>query len=95
MTTRRQFLGASAAAAATGIVFCDCGLPHDAHAQQLARQKLPVRIGGKRVKTIDVHAHCAIVERIRPVRNVLYGLAHDRNDLLHDITADAVGSTLD
>jgi predicted TIM-barrel fold metal-dependent hydrolase len=62
MTTRRQFLGASAAAAATGIVFCDCGLPHDAHAQQLARQKLPVRIGGKRVKTIDVHAHCQFRE---------------------------------
>ena len=29
-----------------------------AHAQQVSRQKLPVVVGGKRVKTIDVHAHC-------------------------------------
>jgi predicted TIM-barrel fold metal-dependent hydrolase len=58
MTTRRHFLKAGAAAAATGIVFCGCGLKYDAHAQQPARQKLPVMVGGKRIKTIDVHAHC-------------------------------------
>jgi predicted TIM-barrel fold metal-dependent hydrolase len=58
MTTRRHFLKAGAAAAATGIVFCGCGLKHGAHAQQPARQKLPVMVGGKRIKTIDVHAHC-------------------------------------
>lgn len=58
MTTRRDFLKASTAAAATGIVFCSCGLLKSAHAQQPARQTLPVMIGGKRIKTIDVHAHC-------------------------------------
>ena len=57
MTTRRDFLKGSAAAA-TGIVFCSCGLLKSAHGQETARQKLPVMIGGKRVKTIDVHAHC-------------------------------------
>ena len=57
MTTRRNFLKGGAAAA-TGIVFCSCGLLHSAHAQQPPRQKLPVVVGGKRVKTIDVHAHC-------------------------------------
>jgi predicted TIM-barrel fold metal-dependent hydrolase len=62
MTTRRNFLKASAAAAATGIVFCSCGLQHGAHAQQPARQKLPVMIGGKRVKTIDIHSHCQFRE---------------------------------
>jgi aminocarboxymuconate-semialdehyde decarboxylase len=62
MTTRRDFLKAGTAAAATGIVFCSCGLLQSAHAQQPARQKLPVMVGGKRVKTIDVHAHCAIPE---------------------------------
>src|ERR1700737_4364180 len=62
MTTRRNFLKAGAAAAATGIVFCSCGLLHSAHAQQPARQKLPVMIGGKRVKTIDVHSHCQFRE---------------------------------
>ncbi len=57
-TTRRQFLQAGAATAAAGIVFCGCGLSRGAHAQQTRRHKLPVTIDGKRVKTIDVHAHC-------------------------------------
>ena len=62
MTTRRNFLKAGAAAAATGIVFCSCGLLHSAHAQQSARQRLPVMVGGKRVKTIDIHSHCQFRE---------------------------------
>ncbi len=57
MTTRRDFLR-SGAAAATGIVFCSCGLLHRANAQQPARQTLPVMVAGKRIKTVDVHAHC-------------------------------------
>jgi aminocarboxymuconate-semialdehyde decarboxylase len=62
MTTRRDFLKMGADAAATGIAFCGCGLLHGAHAQQAARQKLPVTVKGARVKTIDVHAHCHIRE---------------------------------
>lgn len=60
MTTRRNFLKGGAAAAA-GVVFCSCGMLHNANAQG-ARQTLPVSVGGKRVKTIDVHAHCVIPE---------------------------------
>jgi predicted TIM-barrel fold metal-dependent hydrolase len=62
MTTRRQFLKSGGAAAATGIVFCGCGLLHSAHAQPVPRQKLPVMVNGKRVKTIDVHSHCLFPE---------------------------------
>ena len=62
MTTRRDFLKSSAAAVGTGAVFCSCGLLQAAHAQQPVRQKLPVMVGGKRVKTIDVHAHCQFPE---------------------------------
>jgi aminocarboxymuconate-semialdehyde decarboxylase len=62
MTSRRDFLKAGTAAAATGIVFCSCGLLRSAHAQQPTRQKLPVMVSGKRVRTIDVHAHCVIPE---------------------------------
>jgi predicted TIM-barrel fold metal-dependent hydrolase len=62
VTTRRDFLKTGAAAAATGIVFCSCGLLRGAHAQAPPRHKLPVTVGGKRVKTIDVHAHCVIPE---------------------------------
>src|SRR3979490_561298 len=60
MTTRRNFLKSGAAAAA-GVVFCSCGIVHNATAQA-SRQKLPVMVGGKRVRTIDVHAHCVIPE---------------------------------
>jgi aminocarboxymuconate-semialdehyde decarboxylase len=60
MTTRRNFLKGGAAAAA-GVVFCSCGMLHTANAQT-SRQKLPVMVGGKRVRTIDVHAHCVIPE---------------------------------
>ncbi len=60
MTTRRSFLKHSAAAAA-GVMFCGCGMVHKAGAQQ-SRQTLPVSVNGKRIKTIDVHAHCHIRE---------------------------------
>ena len=59
MTTRRNFLKATTAAA-TGVVFCSCGLL-DARAQQTQTpggKTLPVAVNGKRIKTIDVHAHC-------------------------------------
>ena len=36
MTTRRDFLKVGAATAATGVVFCSCGLLQSAHAQQPA-----------------------------------------------------------
>jgi aminocarboxymuconate-semialdehyde decarboxylase len=60
MTTRRNFLKGGTAAA-TGIVFCSCGLLERAHAQGAGRT-LPVAVNGKKVKTIDVHAHCQFRE---------------------------------
>src|SRR5436190_12563483 len=51
MTNRRNFLK-------TGVVFCSCFLLARAHAQQAGPAKLPVAVAGKKVKTIDVHAHC-------------------------------------
>lgn len=52
MTTRRGFLSAVA-----GIAFCSCGLLDAAQAQR-KKAALPVMVNGKRVKTIDIHAHC-------------------------------------
>lgn len=60
MSTRRDFLKATAA----GIVFCSCDMLAVAHAQQPQRQRLPVTVNGKRVRTIDVHAHCHFREAI-------------------------------
>jgi aminocarboxymuconate-semialdehyde decarboxylase len=76
MTTRRAFLRHAAAA---GMTFCSCGLLDAARAQSAAPApaRLPVTVKGKRVKTIDVHAHCLFHEavdlmgeqaaRVRPV----------------------------
>jgi predicted TIM-barrel fold metal-dependent hydrolase len=55
MTTRRNFL--KGVGAATGLAFCSCHMLDAARAQQAPRH-LPVTIKGKRVRTIDVHAHC-------------------------------------
>jgi aminocarboxymuconate-semialdehyde decarboxylase len=60
MTTRRNFLQT---AAATGIAFCGCGLRDAARAQPKA-PRLPVKIDGKRVMTIDVHSHCYFHEAL-------------------------------
>src|ERR1700760_2044132 len=59
MTTRRGFLKH---AAATGMVFCSCGLLDAARAQGAAPRTVPVSVNGKRVKTIDAHAHCLFHE---------------------------------
>jgi aminocarboxymuconate-semialdehyde decarboxylase len=66
MTTRRHFLkGAFSGAAASGIAFCSCGLLDAARAQApAAPARLPVTVGGKRVKTIDVHSHCFFHEAV-------------------------------
>jgi predicted TIM-barrel fold metal-dependent hydrolase len=62
MNMRRDFL--KCAGAATGIVFCGCIMHDAAHAQQAGGQRLPVMVNGKRVKTIDVHAHCHFREAV-------------------------------
>src|SRR3954469_5903670 len=58
MTSRREFLGKTASLA--GLCFTGCGLlgPH-VHAQ--ARRRTTT-LGGKRLKVIDMHAHCVVPE---------------------------------
>src|ERR1700692_4408485 len=59
MTTRRSFL----TGAATGIAFCGGSLLDAARAQPRA-PRLPVKVAGKRVLTVDVHSHCYFHEAI-------------------------------
>lgn len=59
MTTRRSFLKQ-----AGSMVFCSCCLRGSAHAQAGGTRRLPVTVAGKRVKTIDVHAHCLFHEAL-------------------------------
>jgi predicted TIM-barrel fold metal-dependent hydrolase len=60
VTNRRNFLKG---AAATGIAFCSCSMLDAARAQPRA-SRLPVKVNGKRVMTVDVHAHCYFHESI-------------------------------
>src|ERR1700748_321439 len=60
MTTRRNFLKAPPA---TGIAFRSCGMLDAARAQP-GPARLPVKVGGKRVMTVDTHAHCYFHEAI-------------------------------
>jgi len=60
MSTRRDFIKKAAGAAAS-VVFTGCNMPGMAHAQGARKQTV---INGRRIKTIDIHAHCAIREAI-------------------------------
>jgi aminocarboxymuconate-semialdehyde decarboxylase len=55
MTTRRDFLGTA------GIAIVGCGLLGTPHAHAQARRRETV-VNGKRMKVVDVHAHCAVPE---------------------------------
>jgi len=58
MTNRRQFFKGAA-----GVVFTGCGLiEHSAHAQAPAARRRQVSVGGRRMRTIDIHAHVIIPE---------------------------------
>ena len=60
MTERRQFL--RRAGALGGLMFCGCAMLPAAYGQASgqgpARKRSVAMVGGKRVKTIDMHAHC-------------------------------------
>jgi aminocarboxymuconate-semialdehyde decarboxylase len=60
MTTRREFLGTTAGTLA-GLAFVGCDLLGAAPARAQAG-RLQVVVNGKRVKVVDVHAHCAVAE---------------------------------
>ena len=65
MATRRKFM--QDAAAMAGVVFTSCSLLDAAPARaqkQAGAKRLPVLLKGKRIKTIDVHAHCLIPEAL-------------------------------
>src|SRR5215472_5081850 len=59
ITTRREMLGR--AAALSGLALLGCGLAGSASAQTPQRRQ-EVIVNGKRIRTVDVHAHCHIPE---------------------------------
>ena len=68
MTTSRRELLCHAAGALTGLASIGCGLSTPAFSQAPQRRR-EVVVGGKRVRTVDLHAHCHV-----PEANALMGL---------------------
>jgi len=62
MTTRREFLQLGAGALA-GLLFVGCDLLAAAPARAQARRR-EVVVNGRRAKTVDIHAHCAVPEAL-------------------------------
>ena len=60
MTTRRTFIKGAAGAVA-GIAFTGCSMNPVQETQSAGRRRQVV-VNGRRVKTVDVHAHCVIPE---------------------------------
>jgi aminocarboxymuconate-semialdehyde decarboxylase len=87
MTTRRDFLGATAGLAFVG---CDLLASRPAHAQA-RRQTL---VSGRRAMVIDVHAHCAVPEALA-LMGLKLGGPTLRPDLSVATTAAARIATMD
>ena len=61
MTSRRQFIKGAAGAVA-GIAFTGCSVNPAMDQAQPGGRRRQVVVAGRRVKTVDVHAHCVIPE---------------------------------
>ena len=68
MMTNRSEMLCHAAGALTGFAFIGCGLVSPA-ASQAPQRRREVVVSGKRVRTVDLHAHCHV-----PEANALMGL---------------------
>ena len=71
MSTRRDFLQTTTGALA-GLAFVGCDLLRSAPARAQARRR-EVVVNGTRVKTVDVHAHCAVPEALALMNQKLAG----------------------
>jgi len=102
MATRRRFLKDAAA----GLAFVGCGLARDNGAaaqtpQGRARTHAPVMVKGRRVRTVDVHAHCAVpkanalMSRGPAVTPANPGLLGIEGQSLSDRLADMDGKGID
>jgi aminocarboxymuconate-semialdehyde decarboxylase len=63
MSTRKESIQ-NVAGTTDGIAFTGCSVTNAAHAQPGGGRRRQVVVNGRRVKTIDVHAHCVIPEAL-------------------------------
>ena len=83
MTTRREFV--EGAASAAGIAFVACNLTGAAAPVQAQGRRREVVVNGRQVKTVDVHAHCAV-----PDAMALVGRKVEPQTLLMSQPADRI-----
>jgi aminocarboxymuconate-semialdehyde decarboxylase len=83
MANRREFLQ-HAAGAMAGVAFVGCALTGAAPAKAQTRRR-EVVVNGRRVKTVDVHAHCAVPEAM-----ALMGIKVNPQTLLMSQTQDRI-----
>jgi aminocarboxymuconate-semialdehyde decarboxylase len=81
---RRGELGEDIAPRMTGLAFVDCGLQSGGSAQARGRRR-EVVVNGRRVKTVDVHAHCSVPEAM-----ALMGLKVSPEALLMSKASDRI-----
>src|SRR5262245_29616425 len=81
MTTRREFLQIGAGALA-GIAFVGCDLLAAPAARAQSRRR-EVVVNGRRTKTVDVHAHCAVPEAMALMNLKILGPGTPLPPLLH------------
>src|ERR1700675_4495543 len=85
--TRREFVE-DAAGAVAGIAFVTCGLQGGVGGAQAQSRRREVVVNGKRVKTVDVHAHCAVPEAMALMGLKLTGAPNLPNVLVMSQAAD-------
>ena len=92
MQTRRDFIhGAASAAGAVAFVGCDLLDARHAHAEGAPRRR-EVVVSGKRVKTVDIHAHCAFpeVNAMMGVKIVPAGARPDARERIQQMDAQGI-----
>ena len=85
--TSRDFSG-DATGAVAGIAFVTCGLEGGGGGAAAQPRRREVVVNGKRVKTVDVHAHCAVPEAMALMGLKVTGQPTAPNVLVMTQTAD-------
>jgi len=85
--TRGDFIE-DAAGAVAGIAFVTCGLQGGSGGAEAQPRRREVVVNGKRVKTVDVHAHCAVPEAMALMGLKVTGAPNRPNVLVMSQAAD-------
>src|SRR5579864_6531918 len=88
MRNRREFF--QEAAGAAGVIFTACNLLDAAPQAANAPRRRQVVVGGRRVKTIDIHAHCAVPEAAALVNRNVTGQDAPLEDRLKAMDAQGI-----